>query len=195
MSRIFVTSDLHFGHGKEFIWGPRNFKSVEEHDAELIKRWNATVSAEDDVYVLGDLMLGDKEHGLQCLSQLQGKLHIVFGNHDTSARQKAYQKLANVVEICGYATMIKFQKKTLYLSHYPTVTSNMESNPHLMVYNLYGHTHQQTNFYNGQPYMYHVGVDSHDGYPVLLDKILADIRTEIDKCIAALGEQEEKDEE
>ena len=190
MGKIFATSDLHFCHNREFIWGARGFKSIEEHDAEIIKRWNEVVTAEDDVYILGDLMLGDNAHGIHCLSQLNGKLHILTGNHCTSARQKLYHTLENMVEFCGYATTIKYKKKQLYLSHYPTITSNMEANPHQAVFNLYGHTHQTTNFYNGQPFMYHVGVDSHNCYPVLLDDVITEIKNEIDACITALGEKE-----
>ena len=190
MGKIFATSDLHLGHDRAFIWGARGFKSIEEHDAEIIKRWNEVVTAEDDVYILGDLMLGDNAHGIQCLSQLNGKLHILTGNHCTAARQKLYHTLENMVEFCGCATTIKYQKKQLYLSHYPTITSNMEANPHQAVFNLYGHTHQTTNFYNGQPFMYHVGVDSHNCYPVLLDDVITEIKNEIDACITALGEKE-----
>ena len=135
-------------------------------------------------------MLGDNTHGIHCLSQLNGKLHILIGNHCTSARQKLYHTLENMVEFCGCATTIKYKKKQLYLSHYPTITSNMEANPHQAVFNLYGHTHQTTNFYNGQPFMYHVGVDSHNCYPVLLDDVITEIKNEIDACITALGEKE-----
>ena len=190
MGNIFATSDLHFGHNQAFIWGARGFKSIEEHDSEIIKRWNEVVTAEDDVYILGDLMLGDNAHGIHCLSQLNGKLHILIGNHCTSTRQKLYHTLENMVEFCGCATTIKYKKKQLYLSHYPTITSNMEANPHQAVFNLYGHTHQTTNFYNGQPFMYHVGVDSHNCYPVLLDDIITEIKNEINACITALGEKE-----
>ena len=190
MGNIFATSDLHLGHDRAFVWGARGFKSIEEHDAEIIKRWNEVVTAEDDVYILGDLMLGDNAHGIHCLSQLNGKLHILTGNHCTSARQKLYHTLENMVEFCGCATTIKYKKKQLYLSHYPTITSNMEANPHQAVFNLYGHTHQTTNFYNGQPFMYHVGVDSHNCYPVLLDDVITEIKNEIDACITALGEKE-----
>ena len=190
MGNIFATSDLHLGHDRAFVWGARGFKSIEEHDAEIIKRWNEVVTAEDDVYILGDLMLGDNAHGIQCLSQLNGKLHILTGNHCTAARQKLYHTLENMVEFCGCATTIKYKKKQLYLSHYPTITSNMEANPHQAVFNLYGHTHQTTNFYNGQPFMYHVGVDSHNCYPVLLDDVITEIKNEIDACITALGEKE-----
>ena len=188
MGNIFATADLHFGHDQAFIWGARGFKSIEEHDAEIIKRWNEVVTAEDDVYILGDLMLGDNAHGIQCLSQLNGKLHILTGNHCTAARQKLYHTLENMVEFCGCATTIKYKKKQLYLSHYPTITSNYDDNKsyHQNLINLHGHTHQKTNFYfnneiNSQeiknPYMYHVGVDSHDCKPVLLNDIIYEIKT------------------
>ena len=36
--------------------------------------------------------------------------------------------------------------------------------------------------------MYHVGVDSHDGYPVLLDNVIEDIKTEMRKCEELLDE-------
>ena len=47
---------------------------------------------------------------------------------------------------------------------------------HKNIINLYGHTHQQTNFFNDNPFMYHVGVDSHDCYPVSIDEIIYDIK-------------------
>jgi len=125
-------------------------------------------------------MLGDNAHGFSCLSQLNGKLHILTGNHCTLTRQALYHTLENMVEFCGCAAIIKYKKKQLYLSHYPTITSNMENYSHIKVFNLYGHTHQTTNFYNGQPFMYHVGVDSHNCYPVLLDDIMTEIKNEID---------------
>jgi hypothetical protein len=38
--------------------------------------------------------------------------------------------------------------------------------------------------------MYHVGVDSHNGYPVSLDQVLADIRAEMKKCEEMLDNEE-----
>ena len=42
--------------------------------------------------------------------------------------------------------------------------------------------------------MYHVGVDSHNCYPVLLDDAITEINNEINACITALGEKETKNE-
>ena len=71
MGKIWLTSDLHFGHDREFIWGPRGFKNVHEMNEAIIKNWNTAVAPEDEVYVLGDLMLNDNEHGMECLRRLK----------------------------------------------------------------------------------------------------------------------------
>ena len=79
--KIWFTSDTHFGHQKEFLWAPRGFNSIEEHDEMIIHNWNEVVGPNDDVYHLGDVMLNDNEHGLECLKRLNGKIHITIGNH------------------------------------------------------------------------------------------------------------------
>ena len=171
-------------HNREFLWGPRGFISSEEHDEVVIEKWNTMIDNDDDVYVLGDLMLGDNEHGLNCLCQLNGKIHIIFGNHDTDTRKELYKTLPNVVEVCGWATLIKYHKYHFYLSHFPTNTGNLEKESlHQMTLNLFGHTHQKTNFYEDRPYMYHVGLDSHNCYPVYLDEVIEDMKNKVQECI------------
>lgn len=179
---IYLTSDLHFGHDREFIWGPRGFKNVTEMNETIIKNWNDIVQAEDDVYVLGDIMLGDNTAGLKCIKQLKGKIHIILGNHDTSSREELYKECYNVVEVC-YATIIKHNGYSFYLSHYPTITCNLEKefSKHCLL-NLYAHTHQTTNFYNGLPFCYHVGVDSHNCTPITINTALEDIINEVKNC-------------
>lgn len=194
MGKIFVTSDTHFGHDREFIYKPRGFDNVEQMNEEIVKRWNEVVGPDDTVYHLGDVMLGDKEVGMKYLKQLNGNIKIAIGNHDTDARISLYQTLDNV-EVIGYATLIKYKKHRFYLSHYPTLSSNLDDGSSLKerVLNLYGHTHQVSNFYNDSPFMYHVGMDSHNCYPVDLDKVIEDMRVKVDECVMFLGEN--KDEE
>lgn len=181
---IYLSSDLHFGHDRSFIYTPRGFSSVQENDEIIVERFNSIVRPDDDLYLLGDLMLGDNEHGLEYLSQLNGKLHILWGNHDTDVRKKLYEALPNITEIMGYAGMLKYHKWRFYLSHYPTITDNLDdvSKPWQQVKNLYGHTHQRTNFYNDNPLMYHVGVDSHNCYPVSIDQVIEDTKCKFQEC-------------
>lgn len=83
--KLFLTSDTHWGHNKEFIYQKRGFKSIEEHDETLIQRWNETVRPEDHVIHLGDFVVGagkDSEKIVRkILSRLNGKISLILGNH------------------------------------------------------------------------------------------------------------------
>ena len=182
---IWLTSDLHFNHDREFIYKPRGFESVWDMNRTLIENYNSIVSSDDDVYILGDLMLGGPDRmkdGLSLLSQLKGNIHIVRGNHDTDNRWAAYQNLYNVVEVDN-AIYLKYKGFHFYMSHFPTFTANLEKESlKQCTINLYGHTHQQSNFYNDIPFMYHVGVDSHNNYPVNIDEAIRDMYKKIEEC-------------
>ena len=189
MSRIFLTSDTHFGHDRAFLWSPRGFGNIKEHDEAIIKNWNSEITCDDEVYHLGDVMLGNNDYGMECLSKLNGQIKIIVGNHDTDTRIKLYETLPNV-EILGWAYPLKYKKYHFLLSHHPTMTSNLEKAPYLRMHliNLYGHTHQKTNFYNDIPFMFHVGMDSHNCAPILLDDAIEMMKKETQKCLDLCGE-------
>lgn len=168
-----------------FGGGPRNCKDMEDNSKRIILEHNAIVTDEDDIYVLGDLMLGDSEYGLEKIKQLKGKIHIICGNHDSQNRIALYKTLSNVVEIT-YSTLIKIKKQHYYLSHYPSFTSNYDDKPyHNHIINLYGHTHQDSRFFTIEgeenPFMYNVGVDAHDCKPVSIEEINEDIHKKINE--------------
>ena len=144
MGKIFITSDLHFCHNKSFLYSPRGFKDEFEMNSAIIKNWNATVSSDDTVYVLGDLMLCNDDVGLDCIRRLKGKLHIIIGNHDTDTRIAKYKELYNV-ESVEYGARLKYGGYIFYMSHYPTLCSNFDCGKplHRQVINLCGHSHTQ----------------------------------------------------
>ena len=183
MSNIFFTSDLHLGHDREFIFKPRGFENVHDMNEAIVKNWNSVVGTEDEIYLLGDVMLGDNEVGTKLLHSLKGKIHIIRGNHDTNPRMACYKESHNVVDV-NEGQYLKVGKQNLYLCHFPTYTSNLEKSANLgeHIINLFGHTHQQTNFFNEIPFMYHVGVDSHNNTPVAYEDIIADIKKKADEC-------------
>jgi calcineurin-like phosphoesterase family protein len=179
--RIWLTSDWHLGHDREFIWKARGFNSVEDMNETIITIHNNLVSENDDVYVLGDLTLGPATN-IELIEKMNGKLHIVRGNHDTDARWAAYTNLPNIVELQN-AIYLKYNKYHFYMSHYPSLTGNLEKESlQQMTLNLYGHTHQKNNFYMDMPYMYHVGVDSHNCIPISLDQIIEDMIDKVEEC-------------
>lgn len=181
MGNVFVTSDLHFGHDREFVYEVRGYKSIEEHDEAIVSNWNSVVSQEDDVYLLGDIMLCDAKKGAELVKRLHGKIHLIRGNHDTDDKLKLYAILPNIVEIADAKYYRLEGGPTFYMSHYPTLVAHEKLKRFKnAIINLYGHTHQKDNFFmlegEKHPYMYHVGVDSHDYYPVLLADIIEEVR-------------------
>lgn len=176
---IYVTSDLHFNHDRPFIYEPRGFSSVEEMNEAIVERWNKVVTPNDTVIVLGDIMLGgpDKlQEGLDLVSRLNGILRLVRGNHDSDKRWMALATMSKAAELQD-AMYFKYKKYHLYLTHFPCITANLEKESVTqMTLNLYGHTHQKDNFFEGRPYMYHVGCDSHNCTPVLLDDALKEMK-------------------
>lgn len=189
---VFLTSDLHFNHDREFVWKVRGFNSVQEMNETIVKNWNSVVGPDDDVYVLGDLCLGGGTPftllaNKWLIESLNGKLHIIRGNHDTNPRVIMYSQCANVVDEVKWADMLNYKGYHFYLSHFPTLTGNLEKESlKKCTCNLFGHTHQTTNFHLDMPYLYHVGVDSHNCYPVSLDDIIQEMNDKVQECFAQI---------
>ena len=121
---IFVVSDLHLAHSKDFIYGARGFENVEDMNETIIRNWNEVVGEEDDVFVLGDLVMGSLEN-VQLLEELNGRIHIVRGNHDVDTRWDFYQNLPYVVE-ANNSLYLSYDGYKFYLSHYPTITTRAD---------------------------------------------------------------------
>ena len=189
MGKIWLTSDLHFGHDRMFVWGVRGYSSVEEMNEAQVEKWNAKASDEDDIYVLGDFMLGDKSN-IKYIERLKGNIHLVYGNHDTDARKGLYGGVPQIVEL-AHAIALKYKKHHFFMTHYPCLTGNLEKESlKQCTLNLFGHTHQTTNFYEDRPYMYHVGVDSHPEVLVDLDDIIEEMYAKVKECEQYLQEAE-----
>ena len=178
---IFVTSDLHFGHDKEFLYEPRGFKNIREADKAVVDNWNSLVSDSDDVYVLGDIMLNDNDNGIKMWDQLKGNKFVILGNHDSDVRTELLKNSPNTT-ILGHADIIKFDDFSFYLSHYPTITSSFECHNRLRLglINLCGHTHTKDRFLDADKgRIYHVELDAHHNRPVAITEIISDLMTYI----------------
>ena len=179
MSEIWFTSDLHMMHNKGFLFEPRGFSNTEDMCEVLVENWNKVVKPEDTVYDLGDMALTDVQAAAKYIKRLNGKHMWIRGNHDTD------NKVDYLMDYCwdklyfiGWADVLKDGKFRFYMSHYPTLTANYDDKKFSQhVISLHGHTHQRTNWLHADnPFMYHVGVDSHNNTPVNIDEVLTDIR-------------------
>lgn len=170
---IWITSDTHFNHNKDFILQPRGFTNIQEMNETIIERWNSVVKDNDVVYHLGDVMMGtDWTWAIENLPKLKGEKYLAFGNHCTDNKIKFYKEHCLFKEInMGYR--LKKSKIELILSHYPQYVANKEDKQ--PVWSIHGHTHAQTNF-SDIFHTYHVGVDSHNCYPVNLENMVSEIK-------------------
>lgn len=170
----YFTSDLHIGHNKDFIWKSRGFSSIEEHNTTILKNWNAVVTPDDTVYLLGDLCLGeDKEEWDRIYKHLNGNKIVIIGNHDTKNKIDKYESDYHM-SCLGYATIYQYSKKRVfYLSHYPTLVGNYDNKKFL--WNLSGHTHSTKLFQYENEKIYNVAMDAHNCTPVSIEQIIKDI--------------------
>ena len=190
MSNIWLTSDSHFGHDREFVWKARGYSSVEEMNEIQIEKFNSLVQSDDTVYILGDLMLGNNDEGIKCLKRLNGNKYFVRGNHDTDVRVNLYIDEQNAnIGFLGDATILKYRKYYFYMSHYPTMTGNLDNDKPIKarVINLCGHSHTQDRWADwDKGLIYHVEMDAHNCYPILLDDIIEEIKNKVEECKAFL---------
>ena len=78
MGKIFFTGDLHFGHANVIAFDNRPFKTVEEMDAELIRRWNNKVGKGDLTYVLGDMIWKARnDDAPELIKSLNGQIILI----------------------------------------------------------------------------------------------------------------------
>ena len=134
MSRVFYTSDLHLGHENiQWLGYGRPFKSIQDHDDELICRWNEKVGPDDHVYVLGDFSYRSAVAVHQYLEQMEGHKHLIVGNHDSKwmRNERALAHFESVDDSLN-ATI---DGRHLFLSHAP-----VKPKPSHAVH-VYGHIH------------------------------------------------------
>ena len=159
INKIHIISDTHFGHKKviEFEALHRPFGTIEQHDRELVERWNAKVRKHDTVWHLGDVFFGGRDaHGI--LAELNGIKRLVLGNHDVyplEVYQKYFTKIFGVAELRG-----------CILTHVPVNPNQLEKRYKA---NIHGHMHSHK--LDDSRYKC-VSVEQTNLAPVLLSEIL-----------------------
>jgi calcineurin-like phosphoesterase family protein len=91
---LFLTSDLHFGHANIIEYTDRPFSSLEVMHDRLVGAWNDTVDYGDEVWVLGDVCMGNLSRSLRLVERLAGVKHLLAGNHDKVFRRHSDQHAA-----------------------------------------------------------------------------------------------------
>ena len=169
---IYLTSDLHFNHMNILKYEPesRPFSSIEEMNETIIQNWNEIVTANDTVYVLGDMAMGMIEDAIPLIKRLNGKIILIRGNHDTKKRLEAFKEIGIEVHDIFY---LPYKGKYFIMCHFPIASKefiDMVRYDNSEVVNLYGHLHHNApkGYVDGT---YHVGLDTNNLKPISIDKI------------------------
>lgn len=128
--KIFITSDTHFNHKNIIEYTKRPFKTVEDMNEEIIKRWNNKVGKDDLVIHLGDFALGNKEEVKEIRNRLNGNIILIRGNHDHQSKINE----AGFIIIEDYITI-----ENKIFSHCPL---SKEEIPKGLI-NIHGHIHEK----------------------------------------------------
>lgn len=186
---MFFTADLHLGHDAIRTLAPRPFDSVEEMDQTIIDRWNDTVGADDEVFILGDYALGDRQKALSRLTEMAGAKYLIVGNHDRpSVAMRNGHRYQRMYFEAGFEAVLDFAEVSLppltkrgpgmrvMLSHYPYSGEHGDlddRHSQLRLRDLgkpliHGHVHNEwtTRLSDAGTPMVNVGVERHDYRPV-----------------------------
>ena len=178
--KVWVTADTHFGHNNILSYENRVDKlkvsTVEEHDEELIRRWNSVVGKQDLVIILGDFSFKKAEETNELLKRLNGDKVLVRGNHDIFLDDKKFDK--SLFKAVYDYKETKYKGQEIALMHYPILDFKHQSRETKPAVLLFGHIH--TFRIEIPKHSFNVGVDVNDYYPV-------DIITAIAKALNNTG--------
>lgn len=114
-NKLYVTSDTHFGHDKEFVYKERGYNNTVEMNDDMINIINSTVGSDGILLHLGDFCLNTTREGyLDILSRLKIKeLWMLWGNHNNPI-QRSYGGTRE--QVCSFSKGVFIR----YLNYYYT---------------------------------------------------------------------------
>lgn len=176
--KLFFTSDSHFGHENIMKYCNRPFSSIQEHDEEMIRRWNEVVPENGIVFHLGDFAFASESYIKSVLERLNGKKYLVFGNHDWRRMTKGICE--KYFEDVSQQMVIRIDNQIIYLNHFPFLAFAGAWRGLDASWQIFGHVHTSTRTSNGLdvqrmkylfPQQFDCGVDHNDFYPYRYEEI------------------------
>jgi len=124
----FFTSDWHIGHENIIKFCDRPFASVKDMNQSILNTMNRAVGPEDELWILGDLAMGDWDASMNSMKQLvAGKIFLVPGNHDKchpmhkKAEQYRNRYVSVGMEITAPHVKTHLAGQSVWVSHFPYV--------------------------------------------------------------------------
>jgi calcineurin-like phosphoesterase family protein len=163
----FIVADPHFGHhgvckflAPDGVSKLRPWDNIEDMDKELIHRWNSVVRPDDEVYVLGDVVMNRKH--LPTVGLCNGRKHLIKGNHDVF-KLAEYQPYFYEISACRTLN-------DMILTHIPIHPNQLGR----FEQNVHGHLHAfEVMQDNGQidPRYTCVSMEHLDYFPITMEQL------------------------
>jgi calcineurin-like phosphoesterase family protein len=174
----YFTADTHFNHK---LMADMRGMSITEHDNYITNIWNNYVKRGDEVWHLGDFCFGEHEIVRRIRAKLNGKIHLILGNHDYANRifniKGCFTSFNDIKEIkLG-------QGRSVMLCHY---AMRVWSKSHYNSGQLYGHSHGRLPNLGKQ---WDVGLDN-NGFRILTDQDIIEIMRKLPDNLNLLKEKE-----
>ena len=184
------TSDHHFGHANIIRYRARPFADADAMNRAMVDRWNDVVTDSDEVWVLGDLVMGQLTVNLSAhVWRLKGRKLLVPGNHDVcwqgrkngGGQVTAYMDLGGIARVVDAPKPVALAGQQVQINHFP-YSLDSQFDLKFMQYRpkddggwlLHGHIHEKWR-QNGR--QINVGVDAWDFAPVRDDTVCELIRS------------------
>ena len=184
------TSDHHFGHANIIKYCARPFTDADAMNRAMVDRWNDVVDDGDEVWMLGDLVMGQLIVNLSAhVWRLKGRKILVPGNHDVCwpHRKKgptqvtAYFDLGGIARIVDSPEPVTLAGQRVQVNHFPYALDSRYDLKFTQYrpkddggWLLHGHIHERWR-QNGR--QINVGVDAWDFAPVSEDTLCEVIRS------------------
>jgi calcineurin-like phosphoesterase family protein len=141
--RVWLTSDLHFGHLNIIRYCDRPFHGLADMTEHHVRQLNK-ISPDDLVVFAGDMILGDHASGVQYIRSTPGRKILVAGNHDFSRSGvcKLNQERDLFVAVVPFLFWNGPLGRMSMVTHYPIVASAHDTTRTIL--NFHGHLHQKT---------------------------------------------------
>ena len=166
-TKVFIGSDFHFYHDKDFLYKPRGFTNIHDHNEWIIQDVNKRIGVLDTLIFLGDFLLNAPYSGVfeALLARINCQnIYFIWGNHNAGAweyyekfltaqfksldpdlcycslreRSEIYPLKIGKVTFLGRNAEVEIQRQSVTLSHFPYAIWNKS---HHGTWNLCGHSH------------------------------------------------------
>ena len=171
---IWFSSDLHMYHTNIIKFCNRPFKTAHEMNEALINNFNEVVMPNDKLYIMGDFGFASRDRLLDVAGRLNGRKHLILGNHDKTIRKNLkafeahFESIGDYLEIWCPDPDAKGNKQRIVMFHYPMLSWSGSRHGS---WALVGHAHGNVNDWHSKTTSLDVGVDNNNYYPFSYEQI------------------------